>query len=340
MALFKRNKAKQQEPAVHPVTAFWSWWAAEGRELSPHQVSSATDELTRLVQKINPELTWHFGPGESAQHRLTVTAGGVAAARPSAERWYRAAPPADETWEFRPSQEADPRALEQVLEIAGQRLDLAETSFRVEPDEQRLRVHVGVHHPAFATAPPEVRQQVTFLVLDWLVGEDAVERWLGEIEPLVDAPEPALPGDVVVAAVTDLDRRRDPEEWAIAQWTDEQGAPGLVTFRRWLRWLDAPTLDRHHVITMGYPARADGMPADADILDDLGLLEDRLVGVLGGRGTLLAYETSRGARTFHIYTDSEDRNVDADLAAFAGEIGAMGGTSEDPSWRDVRHFTG
>lgn len=340
MAFFKRNKSTQRAAQVHPVTAFWNWWSTEGREISPHQPSPATDELTRLVQAINPELTWHFGPGASAQHRLTVTAGGVAAARPSAERWYRAAPPADPTWEFRPSQEADPKALEQRLEIAGQRLDLAETRFRVEPDEQRLRVHVGVHHPAFATAPPEVRQQVTFLVLDWLVGEDAVERWLGEIEPLVDVPEPALPGAAVIDAVAELDRRRDPEEWAIGQWTDEQGAPGLVMFRPWLRWLDAPTLDRHHVITMGYPAREDGMPVSEEILEDLRMFEDHLVGVLGGRGILLAYETSRGARTFHIYTDSEDQNVDADLAALAGKVGAMGGASDDPSWRAVRHFTG
>src|SRR5215212_21992 len=175
MGLFRKR-----EPAAepHPITAFWTWWADQGRSVDPHQTSSATEELTRRVTAIHPDLTWHVGPGTTSQHRLTVSSGGVAEVRPAAERWLRAAPSADATWEFRSSQQADPDALGSVLEIAGHKVDLASIVFRVDPVEEELRVHVGVHHPTFEQLPEAARAQITYLVLDWLLGEDDVERWL------------------------------------------------------------------------------------------------------------------------------------------------------------------
>ena len=188
MGLFRKSQAVS---APHPITAFWTWWVDEGRSIDPHQTSGATDELTRLVTAISPDLTWHFGRGATSQHRLTVSAGGVAEVRPAAERWLRAAPSADATWEFRSSQQADPDALSNILEIAGHKVELASTEFRVDPVEAELRVHVGVHHPAFGQLSEPARAQITYLVLDWLLGEDDVERWLGHIEPLRTPPVPA-----------------------------------------------------------------------------------------------------------------------------------------------------
>jgi hypothetical protein len=337
MGLFRKS---QPVSDPHPIIAFWTWWSDEGRNIDPHTASAAADELTRRVRAIHPDLAWHFGAGEVSQHRLTVSAGGLAGVRPAAERWRRAAPPSDATWEFRSSQQADPGALSSVLEIAGHKIDLASMTFRVDPVEERLRVHVGVYHPAFGQLPDSARAQVTYLVLDWLIGEDDVERWLGHIEPLGAAPVPTKSADEFRAAVAEIAAQRDPDEWVLAQWQDEQGVRGLATFRCGLRWIDNPTLDRHQVISAGYTAQEDGLPVDAASLEALREIEAELESLLGTRGLLIGYETHRGVRAFHAYTDGEDQNIDAALGNWASTRRLPLESQPDPAWSQVRRFTG
>lgn len=337
MALFRKRKVSS---GPHPITAFWTWWAEEGQAVDPSQTSRATDELTRRVTAIHPDLAWHFAPGAMSKYRLTVSAGGAAEVRPAAERWLRAAPSADARWEFRCSQQADPDALSKDLEIVGHRVDLASTEFRIEQVEEELRVHVGVYHPAFGQLPESARAQITFLVLDWLLGEDDVERWVGHIEPLDTPPARAGSADEVLAAVTEIAAQRDPDGWAVAQWQDKQGVPGLAAFRRGLRWIDTPTLDRHQLVGATYPAQENGLPADNASLEALREIEDELEALLGSRGILVAYETHRGARAFHLYTDGEDQNIDAALSEWARNRHLSVDAQPDPGWSQVRHFTG
>ena len=55
-------------------------------------------------------------------------------------------------------------------------------------DDDRARVDVAVHHPEFAAMDEQLRLQVTFLALDSLLGEEAVELWVGEVAAVVDEP--------------------------------------------------------------------------------------------------------------------------------------------------------
>ena len=338
MPLFGRRN-RQSNSTEHPVAAFWVWWAANAESIDPMSASAAADELTQHVQAIHPDLTWHFGPGAASQHRLTVSASGVAEVRPAAERWLRAAPPADSRWEYRASQEAEPGAMSCTLTITGHEVDLSRTVFRVETVEEELRVHVGVHHPAFAAMPEDVRSQVTFLVLDWVLGEDDVERWLGHIEPLVDAPADATSAADVRAAADALAQDCGPDEWAMAQWQGDDGLVGIATFRRGVRWIDMPTFDRHHVLTRRYPVQSNGLPLDGDVLDEMYGIEEPLQAALGSRGVLIGHESFGGVRTFHVYADGEDQNVDATLKAFAQSHDMVLESQPDPAWSQVRHMT-
>lgn len=339
MGFFRRTSLDQSD-AVSPIHAFWSWWASDSHQINPSQPSSGTDRLSDLLRAVHPDLTWHFGPGSSAQHRLTVSAGGVAEVRPWAERWLRAAPAASPLWEFRSSQEADPGATTNVLEIAGERLELASTVFRIVSDKDALRVHVGVHHPGFSALPEQARLQVCFLLMDWLVGEDDVERWIGQIEVLTDAPDDPQRSEQVVAAVSAIAALREPEEWSLARFEDREGNPGMAVFRRGIRWIDFPTLDRHQVITAMYRSQENGLPADAAVLDQLRSVEDDLVARLGHRGLLVAHQTNGGQRVFHVYTDGEDQNADELIRDWARGHGVAVEAAADPAWTQVRAFTG
>lgn len=308
--------------------------------LDPRNQSPAIEQLSQRVAAIHPDLTWHFGAGSESEHRLTVSANGTAEVRPSAQRWLRAAPPADPTWEFRSSQEADPNALGTVLEIAGSKLDLSKTGFRVETAEEEFRVHIGVYHPVFRDLPESTRLQVSFLVLDWLLGEDDVERWLGQIEALTVPSADSTNGDGVLRAVESIAERHDPDKWTLSGWEDANGTPAFASFRRSLRWIDHPTLDVHHGVHASFASQDNGLPADGAALDSLRSLEDELESLLGPRGLVIGHETASGRRTFHVYTDGEDQNVAAGLSDWVRARHLSIESAPDPAWRRVRQFTG
>jgi Family of unknown function (DUF695) len=337
MRLFRRPAAPA---SVHPITAFWEWWSSEGRDLDPSMRSPLTDELGALVEAIHDGLAWHLSAGTDSEHRLTVSGNGVPELRPVAARWLRAAPHADETWEYRASQDADPRALTNTLTIAGRTVELAATRFRIESRPDDVRIDLGVYNADFDDLPADAPLQVIFLVLDWLLGEDDVERWVAGVDRVDDASEATATADDVASAVAALRRERNLDEWTLAGWDDESGLQGIASFRRGLRWVDHPTLDAHHVIRVSYSAQRNGLPADTSELERLRAFESELETRLAVDAILVAHESLAGRRTFHVYTDSEDQNAGEQLTAWAASRGATVEASHDPAWREVRHFTG
>ncbi|MCI0155106.1 DUF695 domain-containing protein [Leifsonia shinshuensis] len=337
MRFFRRPAASA---SVHPVTDFWEWWSSEGRFLDPSTRSSLTDELAARVAAIHDGLAWHLSAGTDAEHRLTVSGNGVPELRPVATRWLRAAPRADETWEFRASQEADPRALTNTMTIAGRTVDLSATRFRIESHPDELRISLGVFNPDFDDLPADAPLQVIFLVLDWLLGEDDVERWIAGVERVDGAGDATATADDVVDAVAALRREQDRDEWTLARWDEESGLHGLASFRRALRWVDHPTLDAHHLLHVSYSAQGNGLPADTAELERLRAFESELETRLTGDAMLVAHESLAGRRTFHVYTDSEDQNAGEQLTMWAESHGATVEATHDPAWREVRHFTG
>lgn len=179
-----------------------------------------------------------------------------------------------------------------------------------------------------------------FLLLGWLLGEDDVERWLGQVEALETAPEGSTEGNGLLRAVQSIADQQNPDQWTLSHREDANGTPGLASFRRAQRWIDHSTLDLHHAISAAFEAQHNGLPADAAALDSLRRLEDELESLLGSRGLLVGHETTSGLRTFHVYTDGEDQNVAAGLADWARARHLAIEPTPDPAWRRVRQFTG
>lgn len=192
----------------------------------------------------------------------------------------------------------------------------------------------------FLDLPESVRMQVTFLVLYWLLGEDDVERWLGDVESLETVPVGAIDGAGLLRVVASIAERHDPDEWSLVEWQTAEGTPGMALVRSMLRWIDYPTLDLHNAVHAAFAAQDNGLPADSAALETLRALEGELESLLGSRGLLAGHETISGHRTFHVYTDSEDQNVAAGLADWASSRHLAVESVDDPSWRLIRHFTG
>lgn len=298
--------------------------------------------ISRKVQAIHPDLQWEFSKGTASAHVLVVCPGGDANLRAIAERWRVAAPKPDATWAFHASRQADPEAFGNTLSIDGHTVRLEKFRFGVEVDAERHQIDVTTFHPIFSVMTEDERVRVTFLALDWALGETGVELWVGEVE--TSRTEPQRPHTVAQlrSAVTNLAQKVSEDTWSILTGEDPQGYPTLATVRVPLKPARWPRFDTHVRIDVSYRGpRENGFPQD-DSLAALRAFEDRLAETVGADGEVVAHETSQGRRTFHVYVDGMTKAADAvkRLLPQWREAKAAVATSFDPSWEDIAHLRG
>ncbi|WP_155373494.1 DUF695 domain-containing protein [Catellatospora vulcania] len=338
--IFSRKRRPEQSVAI---AAFWAAWpqlrarseAAIGTGDFPDDLVA---EVSARVKGIHPELEWEFSKGRVSEHAFIVSAAGDTALRAIAHRWRQAAPAADATWEFHDARQAEPEMFEAVFQADGHRVELAELRYAWSLDEPRCEYDVVVFHAAFAAMTESERLRLAFLSLAWLLGEDAVETWIGGIDAVTQLPDGALPPQRLAAAVAELAGQYRDETWVLLGSSPDAEVPRIATTQRPLKPARWPVLDTHVAVTLAFRGRDNGMP-DSDALTALRDFEDRLRDVLAD-AALIAHETSDGMRTFHVYADSARFSADAveKLAKGWSAGRAKVKVAADHGWEGVRHL--
>jgi Family of unknown function (DUF695) len=338
MGLFR----KKARPEAETIAEFWQWWATARDNVAAAilagTVREFADELGRRVAAIRPDLQWELAPGITSAHALVVTSGGHAAIRATAARWLAAAPPADETWSYRSVRAADPSVFESTIELDGHKLELAQIRYGIAVNKQSRQIDVACYHPAFASLPDNVQGQITFLTLDWAVGEDDVEIWFGEITwTAIEPANPKTPEELrhAVTAVAS-----DEDSWVLVEGQRRDGTPLLATAASPLRSARWPRFDLYVPIRLPYQRYNEGQFPVDESLTALRRFEDELSAAIGTNGALVAYETSGRQRTLHFYVDSQT-NARAELESHLlrwREGRASVESQLDPTFEQVRHL--
>ncbi|MBO3738159.1 DUF695 domain-containing protein [Actinoplanes flavus] len=338
--IFKRRRQTEPDPAA-AIERFWAWWATARprveRQIAGEPDDALTAEMGAAVSAIHPELDWEFTAGTSSRHLLVISAVGDPRLRSLAERWRRAGPPPDETFGYATARQGNPTALADAhLEIAGHRLDLAELRFSVEVDEDRPLAHVEVWHPRFPELPEGARTQITFLSLDWILGEDAVATWVGAVAA-ASGPGPSLTGPELAAVVSGLTPAEGQEQWLSMSGTRD-GRPVVAIAQTPLRPARWPGHDLHIRVDVPYSRRDEnGFPAK-EAFPDLYALEDHIARHVDG-AVLVAHETSDGVRTTHLYADRPAAGEALKPLTAAWPDGRVRITvTPDPAWERVAHL--
>jgi hypothetical protein len=333
MRFFKRDDAEPQGGD------FWAWWAGARDRVANAIETGGFDaklvsEVSRAVAWIDPRMAWEFARGTSARHALCLSPEGNAEIRPAALRWLASAPPADETWEYRASRQAAQSL--SVLEIGGRRMDLGEMRAPASWDARRRRLDVQLWHPAFEGAPRGLPEQAAFLFLDNLLGEDQVERWIGQVDVLGAPTGGGSPEELR----REIERRAaEPpgDTWVLGQRTGPRGEVVVVLADAGLKRIDHPFADQHVIITIVLDGG--GMPDEA-LAATLNAEEDRLVSGLQGVATLAGRTTEPGARAIHLVAEDLDR-VRAGIDAWAAKLPPWRikvDFQQDPGWEFQREL--
>jgi hypothetical protein len=330
--------------AAAGIAEFWSWWpAARGRIQGAIEGAgfddALVDEIAAHVAAIRSDLDWEVAPGSKARHAFCLSGKGNPELRRISERWLRAAPAIDQTWEYHPARRANPELDEASLEMDGFVIALGDFVAAFDVDEGREVVNVRCFHPAFPRMSDELRGSATFLMLDGALGEDGVERWLGAIEGVAAAPDGARPIAELRAAIDVLARTATGERFAVMRGNDAEGRPLFVTLNTALKRIDHLACDNHVVIDMAIlNPDANGLTT-SDEAKDLDAIEDELQPLLTD-AVYFGRETRAGRRVLHFFAPG-DSPARERLAAWASAHGARDvriDWRDDPRWEARARF--
>lgn len=328
------------------IEAFWAWWHDTGRAQCDEAIGSGSLEAVRetidgLVEAISPGLQCELGKGGLSANVLCMSGAGNAALRPTAERWLMAAPPSDESWEFRSARPPDLAVFEEGVSfrIDGQDLAPAELRIFTSVDDDRQVMDVSMWHPDLAGADGELRQTAMSLMLDWLLGEDATERWIGSVDFAESEPPNALTPQAFMGEMEDLERSNLEPTYALMSGTIES-RPVMIVARRPLKSVEFPLFDlRIDARVMIDDATPEGFPTPMG-LESLTVLEEDLSARLGDLGIVAAVLTRDAVRTFYIYCDQEGRApaIAQTWVAEHPEETIVLSFELDPAWETVAPF--
>ncbi|MBL8932769.1 MAG: DUF695 domain-containing protein [Kineosporiaceae bacterium] len=347
MPLFRRPRRRTAEPAPvnEAVIGFWRWWDQHADEvagaLSNGHSHAVEGMVGPQVARIHPDLAWEVGAGREAAYLLVVSSDGSPELRTLAERWRRAGPPDGAVWQFRPARQRDRTAFRPGNEITagGRAVELSTIVAQATPDDRRCRLDVSIYHPRFFEMPEQARVHLSFMVLDWALGEDDVERWLGAVEAVTVEPIDPFPVARLAEVVQQAAQGWSGDRWALMEgWHGDRRL--LAAIRHPLHRVDHPLFDQHVEIRLPYrDLLPDGLPGEQAVVD-LKAFQDSVTERLGASALLVGHETSSGERLMHLYGDSTASVVpliEAMLGAYSAGSGSVRG-EPDPSWHAVEHL--
>ena len=242
----------------------------------------------------------------------------------------------DRSWVTRVcSRPANPGLASGSLRVGATELALRDLRFELREDTRRYQLAVTAFHPLFLTVSRRQREQVTFLAVDWAVGESRAGIWLASVVAGTRGPGSARTAAELADAVAELEKRHAGGTWMMShhgRWVSLIQVP-----LRPARW---PRFDTHVEVRVAYPDRDhDGLPGPASVpvLRDR---QDRLTTAAGADGELVAHETGAGRRRLHFYVDGATDAAVRLRGAAAEWAPEPAGTDSryDPEFRRVAHL--
>ncbi|MEZ6132064.1 MAG: hypothetical protein R3C59_25665 [Planctomycetaceae bacterium] len=194
------NRQDQTEAAEHDrmlrkIDAWWYEFARNTERLDA--LFRQADQwdlpgwMKRHLQSIHPDLMWEFGPGvKGAKHRLVITPENRPDLRPMVNDMIAKAPRNSE-WEYYPYRLAESvdAALATVKGRTG--VDVSDVTVAVSlGDANRINL---VYRRDRLPEDRELAFDAAFVATESLLGEQALDRWVGAIQ-VVDDLAPVEPG--------------------------------------------------------------------------------------------------------------------------------------------------
>jgi hypothetical protein len=164
-----------------PELDFWRWFQENESMLFDFERDQKRTfhQLRTALKKVNPHLTFEFGPKQDGKREFVISAGGLKAAFPAVESLYSAAPNLDR-WLFVKFRQRQYPLYD--IEYSNKTIKVADVRFSLSKDDNPNKVGIIIFMPGYNEAEKTVYDHIAYLMLDEALGEYDVETRVGFIE--------------------------------------------------------------------------------------------------------------------------------------------------------------
>ena len=189
-----------------PEKAFWKWFQNNENSLFDFEKDQERtfDQLGTEMHKLNPNLTFEFGPKEDGRREFVISADGIRGAFHEVEALYAAAPSLPR-WKFIKFR---PRRKPNDILYGGVSVKASSVSVMVKPNGEMVDITVFI--PGYTQAAHKTYAAIAFLFLDEALGEYDVETRVGQvnIDSASKAPAQSYSLEALPKAVDALARKQ------------------------------------------------------------------------------------------------------------------------------------
>lgn len=161
-----------------PVQEFWKWFQKNENMLFHFEKDQQAifNQLSVQMHKIDPNLTFEFGPDKGGWREFVLSADGIRSSFPAVEAIYAGAPSLPR-WKFIPFR---PRRVPMDIAIGDLTVKAETVSVQMERNGDRMDVYLSI--PGYNEAEAKTYRTVGYLLLDEALGEYIVETRVGGIQ--------------------------------------------------------------------------------------------------------------------------------------------------------------
>lgn len=177
----KPANRKYRDELTKNINSWWAHFQNKRKNIEAHLEERAhwdlEDFMADSLQVIDENLMWEFGLEADGGHHLVIT--------PETERYLRplvdtiiASAPKISGWHFYSYRQ--PHGYEETAQLVAEttRLMLENLTFTAEAGEENL---IDLHFKYSEDKAPEVLGDAVFMACEYLLGEELLDRWIGDM---------------------------------------------------------------------------------------------------------------------------------------------------------------
>ncbi len=169
------------------IVAFWHWFSEHHGDVEAMLDRDDTEELSRQVNaqidKLSSQQAWEIGPGLVEPYMFVFPTGGDVEAKAAVSKIMEKAPRIA-GWEFHASRPTRKFQPEIQLPNRGISFRTLDWRYALRPSSTSDRFDLHIFDDKLANFDEKTALTAVFILLDAVLGEDVVERWIGGIKIL------------------------------------------------------------------------------------------------------------------------------------------------------------
>lgn len=170
---------------MNQYISFWNWLVNKSSEIEllikSGKSNSAASLISLEIDRIDSDLSWEIGINND-EVELTISAQGDKALGRKLDEMFAICPNIPGWKIYRYKQPKSLSILSELIRSQGYQLNVENINARVSMSPSNTKIDIELISQDFNQISHENLYEITFFIMDGVLGEEVVEEWIGKID--------------------------------------------------------------------------------------------------------------------------------------------------------------